>query len=65
MPDKNKYYRHSKISEAKFRHLLRLLAMDLTASDAAQLCGFVAFPSIETVLKENFWQSMKMTEGEF
>ncbi|RRD63836.1 DUF4172 domain-containing protein [Comamonadaceae bacterium OH2310_COT-174] len=25
----------------------------------------VSFPTIETVLKENFWQSMKMTEGEF
>ena len=27
--------------------------------------GRVAFPSIETVLKENFWQSMTMTEGAF
>ena len=39
MPGKNKYYRHSKISEAKFRQLLRLFAMDLTATDTAQLCG--------------------------
>lgn len=39
MPSKNRYYRHSKISEAKFRQLLRLFAMDLTATDAAQLCG--------------------------
>ena len=39
MPDKNKYYRHLKISEAKFRHLLHLFAMDLTATDVAQLCG--------------------------
>ncbi|MDO4795695.1 MAG: IS1595 family transposase, partial [Brachymonas sp.] len=39
MQGKNKYYRHSKISEAKFRHLLRPFAMDLTATDAAQLCG--------------------------
>ncbi|PJK08269.1 IS1595 family transposase [Lysobacteraceae bacterium NML95-0200] len=39
MPSKNRYYRHSKISEAKFRRLLRLFAMDLTATDAAQLCG--------------------------
>ncbi len=39
MQGKNQYYRHSKISEAKFRHLLRLFAMDLTATDVAQLCG--------------------------
>jgi transposase len=35
---KNKYYRHAKISEAKFRQLLRLFALDLTASDTAVLC---------------------------
>lgn len=39
MQGKNQYYRHSKISEAKFRHLLRLFAMDLTATDVTQLCG--------------------------
>ena len=39
MPSKNRYYRHLKISEAKFRHLLHLFAMDLTATDVAQLCG--------------------------
>ena len=39
MPSKNSYFRRSKISEAKFRQLLRLFAMDLTATDAAQLCG--------------------------
>ena len=38
MTSKNKYYRRSKISEAKFRQLLRLFAMDLTATDTAQLC---------------------------
>jgi transposase-like protein len=37
MTGKNRYYRCSKISQAKFRRLLRLFAMDLTASDAAQL----------------------------
>ena len=35
----NRYYKCSKISEAKFRYLLRLLALDLTASDAARLTG--------------------------
>ena len=39
MSGKNKYYGRSKISEAKFRQLLRLFALDLPASDAAQLCG--------------------------
>jgi transposase-like protein len=36
---KNRYYRHSKISEAKFRQLLRLFALDLTASDTSRLCA--------------------------
>jgi len=35
----NKYYRRSKISEAKFRHLARCFALDLTASNAAALTG--------------------------
>ena len=35
----NRYYRRSKISEARFRRLLRLFALDLTASDAARLSG--------------------------
>jgi transposase-like protein len=36
---KNRYYRRSKISEAKFRQLVRLFAMDLTATDTAELTG--------------------------
>jgi transposase len=39
MIGKNRYYRRSKLSEAKFRQLLRYFAMDLTATDAASLCG--------------------------
>lgn len=35
----NKYYKCSKISESKFRQLIRLFAMDLTGSDAAELAG--------------------------
>ena len=35
----NCYYKCSKISEAKFRYLLPLFALDFTASDAAQLTG--------------------------
>ena len=39
MQSSNRYYKYSKISEAKFRYLLRLFALDLTASDAARLSG--------------------------
>jgi len=35
----NRYYKCSKISEVKFRYLLRLFALDLTASDTARLTG--------------------------
>ena len=35
----NRYYKCSKISEVKFRYLVRLFALDLTASDAARLTG--------------------------
>jgi len=33
----NRYYKRSKIRERKFRQIVRYLALDLTASDAAQL----------------------------
>ena len=36
---KNKYQKFSKINESKFRQLLRLFALDLTASDTAKLTG--------------------------
>ena len=36
---KNKYQKFSKITEPKFRQLLRLFALDLTASDTAKLTG--------------------------
>ena len=35
----NRYYRRSKIGEARFRRLLRLFALDPTATDAAELTG--------------------------
>ena len=35
----NRYYRRSKISEARFRRLPKLFAMDLSATDAAELTG--------------------------
>jgi transposase len=37
MQQLNRYYRRSKISERKIRQLLRHFALDLTATDAAQL----------------------------
>ncbi|SEU01704.1 IS1595 family transposase [Hymenobacter actinosclerus] len=39
MQPANRYYKCSKISEVKFRYLLRLFALDLTASDTARLTG--------------------------
>ncbi|HEX7008882.1 MAG TPA: IS1595 family transposase [Phycisphaeraceae bacterium] len=38
-PCKNKYYRRSRISEKVFRRLIRAFALDLTATDAAELTG--------------------------
>jgi len=35
----NRYYRRSKISERKFRQLVRHFALDFTASDVAELTG--------------------------
>ena len=39
MLEKNKYVNRSKISEAKFRELVRYFAIDLDASQIAQLSG--------------------------
>ena len=39
MNSKSKYQKFSKITEPKFRQLLRLFALDLTASDTAKLTG--------------------------
>ena len=39
MTRRNKYYRRSRISEARFRQLVRLFAQDLAASDVAALTG--------------------------
>mgnify|MGYP006285329321 CR=1 FL=1 len=47
----NKYYRRSKISEARFRQLLRCFALDLTASNAAALTGISARSTTAIFLK--------------
>jgi transposase len=39
MQQLNRYYRRSKISEPKFRQVVRHFALDLTASDVAHLTG--------------------------
>ena len=39
MKRKNRYYKSAKISEAKFRHLLRCFSEDLTASSTARMTG--------------------------
>jgi len=44
----NRYYRRSRIAEAKFRLLLRHFALDLCAADAAQLTG-ISHRSVITV----------------
>jgi transposase len=39
MIDKNRYYRRSRISEAKFRQLVRCFSLDFTATSTAELIG--------------------------
>ena len=39
MVSKNRYYRRSKISEAKLRQLVRCFALDFTAVSTAELTG--------------------------
>jgi transposase len=39
LPPRNRYYRRSHLPEAQFRQLLRLFALDLTATAAAELTG--------------------------
>ena len=48
MIQKNRYFSHSKISEAKFRQIVRYFAMDLTATDCAELSG-VSVRSVNTI----------------
>ena len=48
MIQKNRYFKHSKLSEAKLRQILRYFAMDLTATDCAQLSG-ISVRSINTL----------------
>jgi len=44
----NRYFRYSKISEAKFRQLVRCFALDLTATQTAEITG-VSVRSVNTI----------------
>lgn len=48
MAIKNKYYYRSKISERKFRELVRYFSLDFTASDTARLTG-LSVRSVNTI----------------
>lgn len=39
MQQVNRYFRFAKISEARFRHLLRCFALDLSATQTAKMTG--------------------------
>ena len=45
---KNRYYRRSKLSEAKFRVIIRHFALDLNATECAALTG-VSVRSVNTI----------------
>lgn len=48
MTTKNRYYYRSKISEPKFRELIRYFSLDFTASDTARLTG-LSVRSVNTI----------------
>jgi hypothetical protein len=48
----NKYFQHSKISEAGFRHLVRCFVLDLTATQTAVIAG-ISVPIREHDFSEN------------
>jgi len=48
MINKNRYYSRSKITEAKFRQLVRCFALDFTASSTAELIG-ISVRSVNTI----------------
>ena len=45
---KNRYYRRARLSERKFRELVRCLALDMSASDTARLTG-ISIRSANTI----------------
>src|SRR5215207_10286918 len=58
MEQLNRYYRCSKISERKFRHLVRCFALDLTASKTTEFTGLTR-KSVTTIflkIRERIWE---------
>src|SRR5829696_3194088 len=51
MPGGNKYYRRSRISEWKFRLLVRYFALDMSATDVARLTGITRKTATTIFLK--------------
>ena len=60
---RNKYIFHSKISEKKFREILRYFSVDIEASKIAQLVG-VSRPTINRILKALRQRIAEMCESE-
>jgi len=66
----NKYYRRSRISEKKFRQLVRLFAQDLAACDVAALTGLERktvnsiFFKIRTCIAQECERQSPLTPGE-
>lgn len=66
----NPFYRRSRISAKKFRQLLRLFALDLTATDAAQLTGLtrksvtLIFLKIRERIAEECKRASPLSSGE-
>jgi transposase-like protein len=48
MARSNRYFRFSKLNEARFRHLLRCFALDLTATQTAGMTG-ISLRSVNTI----------------
>jgi transposase-like protein len=66
----NPFYRRSRISAKKFRQLLRLFALDLTATDVAQLTGLtrksvtVIFLKIRELIAQECERASPLSAGE-
>jgi len=61
MVNKNRYYKRSKITEAKFRQIVRHFCLDFTASDTAHLTG-VSVRSVNEIflkIRRRIWLALK------
>ena len=48
MISKNRYYKRSRIAEAKFRQIVRCFSLDFTATNTAELTG-ISVRSVNTI----------------